>query len=74
MSELDWRDVDSTSITAEAYDPDAEVIYVRFTSGAEYGYEACPPHVWEEFTSPGQSRGKYINEVLRFKPNQRHVG
>ena len=33
-----------------------------------------PPfsHVWEEFTSPGQSRGKYINEELNHKPHGPH--
>lgn len=68
MNGPDWKGVESTTVTDEAYDADAEIIYVRFNSGAEYAYEACPPHVWEEFTAPGQSRGKYIHSVLKYKP------
>ena len=48
-------------------------IYVRFPEGVEWWYAACPPHVWEEFTSPGQSRGQYISKFLNYKPNGRHA-
>lgn len=72
---MDWASVpDSERIVAEAYDEESEMIYVRFPNGVEWWYAACPPHVWEEFTSPGQSRGKYINDVLNYKPNGRHAG
>jgi hypothetical protein len=64
----------STRIIAEAYDADAERIYVRFPSGVEWWYDACPPPVWEAFTLPGQSRGEYIHQVLNFKPNGRYTG
>lgn len=73
MTELEWHDVDSSRIVAEAYDADAEVIYVRFPDGIEYCYEACPPHVWEAFTAPGQSRGAYINDVLNYKSRHKHT-
>ncbi len=68
MTTPDWIDVDSTTVINAAYDAEAEVIYVRFKNGAAYVYEACPPHVWEEFMAPGQSAGKYVNETLRYKP------
>jgi hypothetical protein len=72
---IDWIAVTgSTRIVAEAYDPEAERIYVRFPNGTEWWYGACPPHVWAEFSAPGQSRGKYIKSVLDFKPNGRHGG
>jgi hypothetical protein len=74
VTELEWIDVDSTAVASVAYDVAAEVIYVRFTSGVEYAYEACPPHVWEEFTAPGQSHGKYVNETLKCKPYHRLGG
>ena len=65
----------STRIVAEAYDPETEKIYVRFKKdGVEWWYAACPPHVWEEFTAPGQSRGQYIKRILDFKSNGRHSG
>lgn len=67
---IDWTPVEgSERIVAEAYDPETETIFVRFPNGKEWHYTNCPPHVWAEFTAPGQSRGKYIAQVLNFKPN-----
>jgi len=72
---IEWIMVsNSTRITAEAYDVETETIYVRFPDGTEWWYSACPPVVWEEFSSPGQSRGQYISRVLDFKPHGRHGG
>ncbi|MBW3579266.1 MAG: KTSC domain-containing protein [Actinobacteria bacterium] len=70
----EWRPADSSRIVAEAYDVDAEAIFVRFPDGTEWCYEACPPDVWEAFTAPGQSRGEFIHEVLDHKPNHRYSG
>jgi hypothetical protein len=73
---LEWIPVTgSTRIVAEAYEPETERIYVRFPNGVEWWYAACPPpHVWEEFSAAGRSRGQYIANVLGFKPNGRHAG
>lgn len=72
---IEWIPVTGSQvITAEAYDPETETIYVRFTNGNEWWYSACPPPTWEEFTAPGQSRGQYLNKVLKFKPNGRYGG
>lgn len=72
---IEWTPVSgSTRIVAEAYDSEAESIYVRFPNGVEWCYGACPRQVWDEFTAPGQSRGKFIHQVLNHKPNQRHAG
>lgn len=72
---LEWRPVTgSKRIIAEAYDAETERIYVRFTNGVEWWYAACPPHVWAEFTAPGQSRGQYIHNLLDHKPHGRHGG
>ena len=71
---IEWIPVTGSSrIVAEAYDPETETIYVRFPNGVEWRYSACPPQIWQEFTSPGQSRGKYINRVLNYKPPHRHI-
>ena len=71
---LNWQEVTgSKRIVAEAYDPDAETIFVRFPGGKEWWYSACPPHIWEEFTRPGQGRGEYIHQVLNYKPNGRYA-
>lgn len=72
---IEWVPVtDSTRVVAEAFDAEAETIYVRFPNGVEWWYAACPRHIWEEFTAPGQSRGQYIQKVLNFKPNGRYAG
>lgn len=61
----DWETVSGSSrITAMAYDPAGEIIYVRFPSGVEWQYAGCPPQIWEAFTAPGQSKGEYIGQVL----------
>ena len=44
---IEWHPVTSSRITHEAYDPEREIIYVRFTGGGEHQYEACPQDVWE---------------------------
>lgn len=72
---ITWLDVSgSKRIVAEAYEPESETIYVRFPNGVEWWYAACPPHVWEAFTAPGQSRGQYIKDNLNYKPNGRYAG
>lgn len=66
---IEWIPVEgSTRIVAEAYLPETETILVRFPNGVEYQYSACPPNVWADFTAPGQSRGKFIDQVLDAKP------
>ena len=69
-----WRDIESTMILAEAYDAELETIYLRFKGDREYYYESCPPHIWQAFTAPGQSRGEYFNAVLKHKPNGKWMG
>lgn len=69
---INWEPVSGSSrVIAEAYDEATETILVKFTDGATYYYSNCPPHIWRQFTAPGQSRGKYINEVLNFKTRGR---
>lgn len=73
---ISWLEVsDSTRVAAVAYDPDQGTIYVRFKDdGVEWWYGSCPPHVWEQFTLPGVSKGRFIREVLDSHPNGRYVG
>jgi hypothetical protein len=71
---IEWISVLGSSwITAEAYSAEEEAIYVRFADGGGWRYTACPPNVWAEFTAEGQSRGQYINRVLRHKPGGKFV-
>jgi hypothetical protein len=71
MPDLEWQPLESSWITEAAYDADHESIYVRFNNGRAYCYDACPIDVWEAFIAPGGSPGKYLNEVLKFKPFRR---
>jgi hypothetical protein len=72
---IDWSPVaGSKRVAAEAYLPESETILVRFPDGVEWAYSACSPSTWEEFTTPGQSRGRYIAAVLDTKPNGRWSG
>jgi hypothetical protein len=67
---LVWKTVTSSSrIIAEAYDPEARRIFVRFADCVEWSFADCSLQVWNEFTAPGQSRGTYIADVLEAKPN-----
>lgn len=70
---ISWVEVnDSERVSAVAYDAEQETIYVRFKkTGVEWWYGSCPPHIWEQFTLPGTSKGRYIKEVLDAHPNGR---
>ena len=71
-----WIDVsDSERVVAVAYDAEQETIYVRFKRDeVEWWYGSCPPHIWEQFTAPGVSKGRFIREVLDNHPKGRYVG
>jgi hypothetical protein len=71
---LEWILIESKAMKAIAFDPDADTIYIRFNSDEEWWYSACPPSVWEEFIAPGQSKGTFLNKVLRAKPSGRYQG
>ena len=71
---FEWIPVESKAIIAEGFDPETDTIYLRFHNGEEWWYSACPKEVWDEFTAPGQSRGAYLNKVLKFKPSGRYMG
>jgi hypothetical protein len=70
---FEWIPIVSTAMTARGYNPEAETIYIRFTDGKEWWYSACPQQVWDEFTAPGVSAGKFLHNVLKPKPNGRYV-
>lgn len=73
---VNWIDVpDSDRVVAVAYDAEQETIYVRFKKDVvEWWYNSCPPHIWEQFTASGVSKGRFIRQVLDNHPNGRYVG
>ena len=70
---IEWIPVSSSRVSAIAYDSATETIYVRFHDGMEWAYQGCPPSIWAEFSSPTTSKGRFINDVLNFRPNGRHA-
>lgn len=71
---INWISVqDSSRIIAMAYNSSTETIYVRFPNGVEWWYGNCPKLVWEDFSAPGTSKGRYIHQVLDHHPNGRLI-
>lgn len=71
---IEWVPVDgSDRVTAVAYDSTNEAICVRFPNGVDWCYEACPPHVWEDFLA-ADSKGRFIHDVLNHLPHHRYEG
>ena len=71
---FEWILVESKAMKAIGFDPDADTIYIRFNDDKEWWYSACPPSVWDVFIAPDQSKGTYLNQVLRAKPSGRYGG
>jgi hypothetical protein len=71
---ITWYDLPletSERVCAEAYDAKNRRIIVRFRrDGTEYWYGDCTAGTWQDFTTPGQSRGKYIHRHLDPNPNR----
>ncbi len=63
---IEWIEVtDSDRVSAIAYDAETERILVCFKSGGtEWQYHGCPPVVWEQFSDPATSKGRFIYEQL----------
>lgn len=57
--------VDSSSLLELGYDPDAQVLEVRFHNGSLYRYEQVPAGVVQALLE-ADSLGTYFNQV--FKP------
>lgn len=68
---LEWVELDSSFISAAAYDADAETIYLRFDDGAEWAYEYCSQEEFDQLTDPEQSAGKFFHQVLKERPQNK---
>ena len=57
--------VDSSSVEAIGYDPDAQELYVRFLqSGQTYVYYGVEEWIFQEFVQ-ADSKGAYLNTNIR---------
>jgi hypothetical protein len=69
---IDWQDVTgSERIVAMAFVAQQELICVRFPDGVEWCYNGCTPDEYATFSDPATSKGRYINDVLNKKLNDR---
>ncbi len=56
-SSLIMRTADSEAVWQIGYDPAEQALYIRFSSGDLYGYEAVPEAVYASFAAaPSQGR------------------
>lgn len=72
MSEPDMQTVDSSSVEAVGYDPEAREIYVRFIGGRTYVYEGADERTFENFRA-ADSVGSYLNRILKPSYQYREV-
>ena len=61
---LVFYNVESSNISALAYDPVAMRAYVRFKGGTYYRYEVMPVDVFQEWMS-AESKGKYFAQKVK---------
>ncbi len=57
-------DVDSTAISAIAYDRDRAKLFVRFVSGERYVYVGVPGEVHRSFCD-AESKGRFFQAEIR---------
>lgn len=58
--------VKSSNIKAAGYDPQANVMRVRFSNGIEYDYAGVKVDTFNEFMS-AKSQGRYFNTNIKGK-------
>ncbi len=74
VAPADWQPVAGSSrVIAIAYDQEHETIFVRFPDNVEWWYQGCSPEVWQRFSSPEVSKGRFIHQVLDRLPNGRYL-
>ena len=56
--------VDSSSLAAVGYDPETQVLHVRFVSGRAYLYHDVPPSTHAALLD-AESKGAYFNREIR---------
>ena len=56
--------VESTLLTAVAYDPSQRVLHLQFHGGAVYKYLGVPAEIQQALLS-APSKGRYFNQAIR---------
>lgn len=69
---MNWVAVDSTNLSAVAYDPIRAFLYIRFGHGGEYEYSGVPPSVHSGLMN-ASSKGQYFNTYIKDKYSTRRL-
>ncbi len=72
MSEVKWKEVESSNIDAIGYNEENQELHIRFKSSAEYVYTDVPASVYQGFLD-ADSKGRYLNTVIKGKYNTMRV-
>jgi hypothetical protein len=64
-SDVEMQSVDSTCFSEVGYDPDGEILYVRFLdSGSLYSYQPVSQDEYDDFMQ-ADSLGSYYNDYIK---------
>lgn len=61
---MDWLKLDSKMLASVAYDPDKQILYLRFRTGEVYRYFEFSAEDYQNFLN-AESRGKYFLANIR---------
>lgn len=64
LDELEWEDVESSNISAIAFDAGSERILVRFKDEAVWAYDDCSKELFERFRV-APSIGKFFHANIK---------
>ena len=61
---MEWLTIDSKMLASVAYDPEKQILYLRFRTGDVYRYFDLPAEDYRKFLN-AESRGKYFLANIR---------
>jgi hypothetical protein len=61
---MEWMAIESSALSACAYDPRERALYLRFASGEVYRYRFFMRGQYQEFLG-AESKGRYFAEHIR---------
>ena len=64
LDELEWEEVESSNISAIAFDDESQRICVRFKDDAVWAYDDCPKELFERFRL-APSVGKFFHANIK---------
>lgn len=59
-----WQFVQSSNITAIAYDEPSQKLFIQFNNGSTYEYYQVPSETYEDLMR-AESQGKFFNQYIK---------